>query len=194
VGAFTIFDFIFIGVVILSAIMSTGRGLVREAASVVSFIAGFIVAGYTQTLLSEPLRSVLPSNWNPVVAPAICVILGFLAAYTLAAWLGGRVSKLLHSSPEIGVLDRLAGAAFGVVRGTLAGVLFVLLMQQVLPKEGRPEEIVRAQTYSYLDTAAEGIRNLVPGFLPQAVDAGKKLAPGRPKTPAAKPAAKPSGT
>jgi membrane protein required for colicin V production len=194
-GAFTWFDFVIVGVIVISAIMSTGRGLVREATSVISFIVGFIVAGYTLTLFKKPLEDIMPDSWGSVTPSAILVVVGFLAAYTLAAWLGGRVSKLIHSSPEIGVLDRLAGAAFGVVRGALAGVLFVLLMQQVLPEEGRPQDIVRAQTYSYLNTAAEGIRKVVPGFLPQAVDAGKKVMPGRsnPSAPA-KPATKPSGT
>lgn len=177
-GAFTVFDFIIIAVVVISAIMSTGRGLIREATSVISFVAGFIVAGYTLTLFKKPLEDIMPDSWGTITPSAVLVLVGFLAAYILAAWLGGRVSKLLHASPEIGVLDRLGGAAFGVVRGALAGVLFVLLMQQVLPESNRPEAIVRGQTYGYLDTAAGWIRKIVPGFLPQAVDGnGKQRAP-----------------
>ena len=49
------------------------------------------------------------------VIPPVLVgaVVGFLAAYSLAAFLGGRLSKLIHSSPEIGVIDRIVKEPVG---------------------------------------------------------------------------------
>jgi membrane protein required for colicin V production len=115
-----------------------------------------------------------------MIPAAILVVVGFLAAYSLAAFLGGRLSKLIHSSPEIGVVDRLAGAVFGVFRGALAAILFVLLMQQVLPDNATPGDIAKAGSYSYLSGAASWIRDVVPGFVQSATEAVRSPAPEAP--------------
>ena len=76
---------------------------------------------------------------------------------TAAAFIGSRLSKLIHAAPEIGALDRIAGAAFGVARGIFAAILFVLLMHQVIRPGEEPPEIAKSQTYPYLNAAAEGV-------------------------------------
>mgnify|MGYP000427512422 FL=1 len=116
----------------------------------------------------EPL---FPDSWSDLVPATIVFLIGFLVAYSLAAFIGGRLSRLVHASPEIGLLDRLAGAAFGIARGILAGVLFVLLVQQVLPEESVPEQMTDAFSYPYLDGAASWIRNTIPGFVEKAGEA-----------------------
>jgi membrane protein required for colicin V production len=180
-----VFDLIVVGVIVISAVMSLGRGLVREATSVLSFIVGGVVAYYSLVFFKKPLEDLMPDGWGTITPSILLVVVGFVAAYTLAAWLGGRLSKVLHSSPEIGVLDRLAGGAFGVARGVLAGVLFVLLIQQILPANDVPAPIARSRTYPYLSAAADGIRKVVPGWLPQAVDnSGNLRIPARSPTPA----------
>jgi membrane protein required for colicin V production len=108
------------------------------------------------------------------------VVVGFLAAYSLAAFLGGRLSKLIHSSPEIGVVDRLAGAVFGIFRGALATILFVLLMQQVIPDNATPGDIAKSGSYPYLSGAASWIRDVVPGFVQSATEAVTTPAPETP--------------
>ena len=169
-GPLSPFDLVILAVVVVSAVMSLGRGLIREASSVISFIIGGIVAWIALALFHEPLSSVIPESWPPITAAALLIIVGFLAAYSLAAFVGGRLSRLIHASPEIGLIDRLAGAAFGVARGLLAAVLFVLLMQQVLPDDAMPSFISRSQSYRLLDVAASWIRDIVPGFVEKARD------------------------
>lgn len=117
-----------------------------------------------------------------MVPAAILVVVGFIAAYSLAAFLGGRLNKLIHASPEIGVLDRIAGAVFGVFRGALAAILFVLLMQQVLPDNATPADIAKARVYPYLSGAAGWIRSTVPGFVKSATEAIKEPVPDRAAT------------
>lgn len=161
------FDIIIVAVIVVSAVMALGRGLIREAFSVVSFIIGGVVAYYCVVLFRQPLDDLIPDSWPSITSTAILVVVGFMAAYSLAAFVGGRLSKLIHAAPEIGVMDRLAGAAFGVLRGVLAAVLFVLLMHEVLPN-ATPNFIIKSRSYEYLGVAANWIRDYVPDFVERA--------------------------
>ncbi|HVY87492.1 MAG TPA: CvpA family protein [Hyphomonadaceae bacterium] len=159
-----VFDIIVGAVIVVSAVMSLGRGLVREAFSVVSFVIGAIAAILCLRFGEEPLKNMISPKEPSMIPAIILVVVGFLVAYILAAVIGGRLSKLIHASPEIGVLDRLAGGAFGIARGALGMILFVLLVQQVLP-DSTPDYISKSQSYAVLNPAASWIRQTVPGFV-----------------------------
>jgi membrane protein required for colicin V production len=178
-GALTYFDVIVLGVVALSALMSLGRGLIREATSVLSFIVGGLAAYYSVVFFEDGLKGALPAGWPPISAAVILVVVGFMAAYWLAAFLGGKLSRLINVSPEFGTLDRVAGAAFGAVRGILAAVLFVLLLQQVLPDDAIAPGITGSALYSHLDVVASWIRDNVPGFVDRAREAIQAPVPDR---------------
>lgn len=167
-GPLGAFDIIVFAVILVSAVMSLSRGLVREASSVLAFVFGGLVAYYALSLLRAPLEPMVPEGWPPITASVIVVLIGFILAYSIAAFIGGRVAKLIHASPEIGLLDRLAGAAFGAARGALAVILFVLLMQQVLPESATPGFIAESRIYPYADAAAEWLRDTIPGFVDRA--------------------------
>ena len=152
-----VFDVVVIVLIILSAVMSIGRGLVREAFSVVAFAVGFIAAYFCIYFFQAPLKSMISPNEESVAPGVILFVVGFLLAYMLAALVGSRLSKLIHSAPEIGALDRIAGAGFGVARGILAAILFVLLMQQVLRPGEEPDWVAKSYTYPYLNAAAGGV-------------------------------------
>ena len=160
-----IFDVIVVAVIAISAIMSLGRGLIREAFSVVSFLIGAMVATAAVIYLKKPLQDLIGAD-DDLIPIAILTVIGFLGAYMAAAFVGGRLSKLIHSSPEIGALDRLAGAAFGIARGFIAMLLFVLLVRELFPENNPPEFIDKAWSYkTVLGPSSEWIRETVPGFV-----------------------------
>ncbi|HEV7691230.1 MAG TPA: CvpA family protein [Hyphomonadaceae bacterium] len=173
----TWFDAVVLAVIVLSAVMSLGRGLIREAFSVMSFVIGGLAAFYALAFFEKPLKGVISPKDESMIPAAILVVVGFIAAYSLAAFLGGRLSKLIHSSPEIGVIDRIAGAVFGIFRGLLASILFVLLMQQILPENATPQPIAKSYSYPYLSGAASWIRSTVPGFVKSATEAIREPVP-----------------
>lgn len=179
-GPWSTFDIIVAAVIVVSAVMSLGRGLIREAFSVIAFFMGFLAAYYGVRLFEPALGAILPEAWPDITAAVILVVVGFLLAYGLAAFLGGRLSKLINASPEIGLLDRLAGAAFGVLRGALAIVVFILLMQQVLPEDATPAFIANSRFFPYADAAADWIRETLPGFVERARETIEAPVPGQP--------------
>jgi hypothetical protein len=62
----------------------------------------------------------------------------------------------------------------------LAAILFVLLMQQVIPDNATPGDIAKSGSYPYLSGAASWIRDVVPGFVQSATEAVKSPAPETP--------------
>ena len=84
---------------------------------------------------------------------------------------GSSAGGAPHTGSDVAPPSATAGAAFGIARGILAGVLFVLLVQQVLPEESVPEQMTDAFSYPYLDGAASWIRNTIPGFVEKAGEA-----------------------
>lgn len=170
-----VFDVVVIGLTLISAVMSIGRGLIREAFSVISFTIGGLAAWLCVRFFEPPLKSMISPNEPSVVPAAILVVVGFLIAYSLAAFLGSRLSKLIHSSPEIGALDRIAGAFFGLARGILAAILFVLLMHQVVRTGEEPDWIAKSTTYPYLNIAAgwvgDGLTTVIEFFIGKATPA-----------------------
>lgn len=160
-----VFDVIVVAIILLSAVMSIGRGLIRETFSILAFIIGGISAYFCITLFQEPLGQWISPD-KPSTAPAVILFLvGFLVAYVAAAFLGARVSKLFNESPEIGIVDRLAGAGLGVVKGLVACILFIVLLHQVVRPGEEPPEIAKSQTYPLLDGAAGWIGGGLTGVI-----------------------------
>ena len=88
-----VFDVVVIAVIILSAVMSIGRGLIREAFSVISFLIGGLSAWLCIKLFQAPLAQVIaPNDPKSMVPGLILFAVGFLAAYGLAAFIGQRLS------------------------------------------------------------------------------------------------------
>ncbi len=166
----TAFDIIVVAVLFISAVMSLSRGLMREASSVLAFVFGGFIAYFALITFRDTARDILPVGDNTLIADALVVVIGFLAAYLLAGWVGTQLSKLIHASPEIGSLDRVAGAAFGAARGALAIILFVLLMHMMIPRDSTPGFIANSKLYPYADGAARWISSHLPGYIETAQD------------------------
>lgn len=160
-----VFDVVIVAVILLSAIMSVGRGLIRETFSILAFIIGGVSAYICITLFEPPLKDVISPS-EPSTAPTIILFLiGFLVAYVIAAFFGARLSRLFNENPEIGWFDRLAGAMLGVVKALVVCVLFVVLIHQVFRPGEEPPEIAKSQTYPLLDTAAGWIGGGLTGVI-----------------------------
>ncbi|HRD35348.1 MAG TPA: CvpA family protein [Rhodocyclaceae bacterium] len=118
----TVFDYIVLGLLVLSALVGTWRGLVSE---VIALFA-WLVAGFAAWMYSEraaPLLAGVVTDplWRQVAAGAL-IFVGVLA---LAALLRFLLRELLKAA-GLGPVDRLFGTVFGVARG-LAIVLVLVL-------------------------------------------------------------------
>lgn len=113
-----------LGVILLTSIaVGLWRGLVFELLS----LAGWVVA----YLGASPLAPVV-AQWLPAtrLGPALLHVLSLVLAFALILLVWGLAARLLKSliqASPLSVLDRLAGAGFGALRGLLIGLVMVLV-------------------------------------------------------------------
>ncbi len=128
-------DWAMLVIVGLSALVSLLRGFVKEAMSLLAWVAAFVVA----TTFRDAMAAVL----TPAIASASLRYLsayGILFAATLMA--GALVNVLLGQlvkATGLTSLDRVLGMGFGLARGVLIVMLIAYVLQYLVPME---EEIL----------------------------------------------------
>jgi membrane protein required for colicin V production len=112
-----------------SIVRATMRGFFREAFALGGLIVGLILACWNFRNLAVQLRGLVNSAQR---AELLAFILILVACVIIASLLGKLLSRTA-SAVGLGFLDRLGGAAFGLVRGTLLGLAILLAMTAFLP-------------------------------------------------------------
>ncbi len=117
-------DWVIIAVVGISAILSVLRGFVREAASIIAWIAAFLITGrfYNQV---APL---FVFSHDALTRNVLAVIVLFVVTLILVGMAGRLICTMVQKAGLSG-FDRLLGIVFGVVRGVLIMAAMLALMQ-----------------------------------------------------------------
>jgi membrane protein required for colicin V production len=119
----TSFDWIVVAVVVLSTLFAFLRGLIRELIALIAWVAGLIAAvAFTPDVAA----------WFPdvIANPAIRYLLAFtliiVAALIVGALVAWPLSRIVRAA-GLGFADRFLGSIFGLARGVLVVLAFVLL-------------------------------------------------------------------
>ena len=115
-------DWMLLAPLIVSGLIGVWRGLVREAMSVLAWVIGVVLAGR----FAADLAQLLPINGD-LLPHAVAWVLVLLVVL-IAAGLLARLLKQLLSVAGLGLVDRLLGGVFGLVRGTMVLMLLVLVI------------------------------------------------------------------
>lgn len=110
-------------IIAISALFSLMRGFVREALSLVGWLAAFWIAlTFAKNLADLFLGGIATPSLRIVVAFTIL----FVATLVLAALINHLASQLVKRTGLTGT-DRMIGMIFGVVRGVVVVCVLVLL-------------------------------------------------------------------
>lgn len=148
-------DYLIIAAVLVSALVGTARGFLREAIGFAAWIIALIVAWHFSDLIEPHLGGLLAGGAvRPWAARVIIVALILLFGSLFGAVLGHYVRLSIFSG-----MDRLLGFAFGVLRGLVLVAVFVIL-GQLLRLDGEPWWRY-SRLMPYAESIANGLRTLV---------------------------------
>lgn len=121
-------DYIIIGIIVLSVLISLLRGFVREALSLVTWIAALWVSFTFYATLADLLAKKIHSDTTRVVV-AFAIL--FVATLILGALFNYLIGQLVDKTGLSGT-DRVLGVVFGLGRGVLL-ITVLLLLAKLTP-------------------------------------------------------------
>ena len=116
-------DFILLGIIAISALLSLWRGFVKEALSLASWIVALWVGMLFFGDLSDLMR-----NW--IDTPSIRNVVAFVTLFVGTVLVGGLVNYLagqLVAKTGLTATDRALGMVFGIARGVVIVAVLVML-------------------------------------------------------------------
>ncbi len=122
---FTWADWAIVGVVLVSMLISLVRGFVKEALSLVTWIAAFIVARLFSPWLAGHLAPYIDTPSIQLLAAFALLFFGMLLIGSIMNW----VISLLVQATGLSGMDRLLGMGFGFARGLLILVVALALLR-----------------------------------------------------------------
>jgi len=157
-------DYVIIGIIALSAIISIVRGFVKEVLSLVAWILAFWVA-----LTFSPQFSVLLSDY--ISTPSISLFTAFSGLFIVTLILSALVNNLIAAivvKTGLSGTDRMLGVLFGLLRGVAIVTLLVLLVAATpMPNDAWWQNAVLIEHFEKL---AIWVRQFLPDGLAQYVN------------------------
>ena len=132
---FTIIDGVVALVIVLSALLAYGRGLVREAMAIVGWIAAAVLA-FLFAPQVEPLVREIPKVGDFLADSCeLSIIAAFAAVFAVALIVVSFFTPLFSSLVQrsaLGGVDQGLGFLFGVARGVLLVAIAFFIYDQVI--------------------------------------------------------------
>jgi membrane protein required for colicin V production len=151
-------DYVVITAVVLSAIVGTLRGFLREAIALAAWLVALFVAWHFSDMIEPHLGGLLAASYvRPWAARVIIVALILLLGAGIGAIMGHYVRLSIFSG-----IDRFLGFLFGAARGAVLIGVFVIL-GQLLKLDG---EVWwrHSMLLPYGHSVANGLRVLVGAY------------------------------
>lgn len=123
----TILDWVIIAVLAVSLLLGLMRGLVREALSIISWIAAFWLAKQYCVPAGEYIAGIIDISES-----MFRVWVGYAAVFILTLLVLSIVSYVINkllSSGGLKVFDRLLGTGFGFLRGVAITAILILVIK-----------------------------------------------------------------
>ncbi|MFK7831126.1 MAG: CvpA family protein [Congregibacter sp.] len=127
---FNAFDWVAVLVIALSALLSLWRGFVREAIALSGWIVAYVVANLFAMQVAELIGDLIANRTGRYI---VAWTLLFVSALVLSSVVAKILAKAVKAT-GLGVVDRLLGSVFGMLRGALIVMAIVFVVREVIPK------------------------------------------------------------
>jgi membrane protein required for colicin V production len=129
-ASFTAFDWLLVAVVVISAAMAFGRGIIRVLFSLAGLIAGILIASWNYQRLAVQIHPWVTSVPTAQILAFLTIILAIWFFFAIIAGFVRRAVKAVG----LGFADRLLGAVFGAARGVLLGIAAMMALAAFAPE------------------------------------------------------------
>lgn len=126
-------DWVIVVVLCISTLLSLWRGFVREALSLLGWVAAFVVAHLFVDRLALELAGVIANPTGRYVVAYATLFVATLVVFTLVV----KVATSLVRAAGLSVLDRLLGTVFGFARGVILVLALAWVVEQLVPEKDR---------------------------------------------------------
>ena len=154
----TLLDFIFLLILLVSTVLAVVKGLAREVISLVAVVGGLILAGFFYDV---------PGAWFErfTSTEALASLLGFFSIFIGCLILGALIAFVVNKFLKIVSLrwaDRVLGGVFGFVRGWLIASILALAL---IAFPVSPDSIAQSNLAPFLLAGSRTVVLLVPSEL-----------------------------
>jgi membrane protein required for colicin V production len=150
-------DYLIIGIISISGLISLARGFVRESLSLAAWILALWVALRFSPQAAELFADSI--SVSPSLRLAIAFFLLLLGTLLLAAIANSLLSRLVQTTGLTGT-DRILGAIFGIARGVAIVTILILLAGMTpMPQDSWWQNSV---LLGYFQGLALWVRSLMP--------------------------------
>jgi membrane protein required for colicin V production len=153
------FDVLVYAGLVIAAITGFNTGLLRSAVTILAYLFALPIALWAISLVAQQIDgkpdSPLAQNWVVFFCAfmAIGILLGKAARMALDEVIG----------PEVGIADRLTGAALGALRVGLVATTLVLIFDSLVPGDRQPAFLAGSHLRPLFSAAGKkGLRSLPP--------------------------------
>jgi membrane protein required for colicin V production len=161
-------DWVIVLVMLLTALGGMSEGFFRSAFSLLGLVLGLAVAAWNYAWIAKAILPVV--RFEPVANTIGFVLIAFLVM-GLAGAVGNILTKTVHGM-GLGFLNKLAGAAFGLLQGALLVTLMILVTVAFFP---RAHWLAEARLPKLFFGACHLSTRMSPAELAQRVQHGLKL-------------------
>ena len=158
-------DLLIVVVLVISVVSAFAKGFFVEIFSLLGVVVGLFIAAANYGMAAIWVQRVVE---NREVAKLIAFLLVALLVMLLAGLVGRLLRGIVHKV-GLGFLDRLLGAAFGLVKGCIVVTLVLMGVVAFLPRQNW---LVNSRLAGVFLTAANGGSHVVPFTLGEEIRQG----------------------
>lgn len=169
VERFNQFDWIVVGVVMISACYGMIRGFAREATSFLGWVGAFFLANILALPVSETMAGLIDDRSFRYLAAWTLVFISVVFLFgSVGRWLSNQMRQ-----PGLNFGNRFLGAGFGVARGAVIAAILLLMLKGLLPKseDSMLDESQLAENIEVIsEWLADNFEDIVNGDAPPIVE------------------------
>ena len=166
-GPLTYLDAALLAVALLSGLLAMYRGLTREVLSILSWIVAaaavlYFVLYHRQTAEQLAVQFHAPLAVAQVVVGGIIFLIVLIVVHLITA----RISDTILDS-RVGIIDRILGFAFGVLRGFVLVFIPYMFYESFVPDPNQQFPwVLEASSLPYIKSTGNTFRTVLTRFVP----------------------------